>query len=500
MLSWCFVESFFRNDKCEDSIIMRYVNGVDRNQTVMFPECLDDYIENVSIVRFLDEYVDSLDLLALGFKNSVLKETGRPPYQPCDLLKLYIYGYFNRIRSSRCLEREACRNIELIWLLRKLVPDHKTIANFRKDNVRVLKSIFKDFVFFCKELDLIGGELVSIDGSKFQAVNSKERNYSEKKLKRKIDNIDKKIDEYLKAMDDNDDNEPNEKKMTKEELQEKIKAVRERKARYEAYRDSLKESGETQLSLTDPDSRLMMDNHRNDVCYNVQTVVDEKNKLILNFEVTNEVNDLNMLSKMATSVKDITGLGNLDALADKGYYSALEIKACVDEGITPLVPEPVFKIASHSGIPQPGFLKEDFIYEAANDVYVCPAGKMLTYDRNHIRNEKKDKVYKCKCCSGCSFYAKCTTSKKGRVIHRWEYENIIEKMRSQVIQRPDLMKKRKELSEHPFGTLKRGFGQGYMLLKGLVKTNGEMALSMLIYNFLALIFYQKRTFTKFRCI
>jgi transposase len=270
---------------------MEYIQGADRRQVVLFPEKIDDYIQEDNPVQFIDAFVDSLDLKELGFKHAELNSMGRPPYNPADLLKLYIYGYLNRVRSSRWLEKECRRNIEVVWLLKKLAPDFKTIADFRKDNRDAIKKIFKEFVFLCKKLDLFGGELVAIDSSRFKAVNSKERNFNEDKLKKKLAEIEEKIDKYFKEIEENDNDEAHFTSPDAEEIREKIDLLKGRKEEYQDLLKKLKESGENQISLTDPDSRKMLNNQKMEICYNVQTTVDDKNKLILDYEVTNDVNE-----------------------------------------------------------------------------------------------------------------------------------------------------------------------------------------------------------------
>lgn len=306
---------------------MAYIEGISRKQVILFPDVIDDYIEDNNEVRFIDAFVDSLDLLKLGFKHSELESTGRPPYNPRDLLKLYIYGYINRIRSSRSLEKEANRNVGVMWLLKKLTPDFKTIADFRKDNKEAIKAVFREFVLLCKHLNLFSGELVAIDGSKFKAVNSKKRNFTEQKLKDKIKEIDDKINTYLKELEDNDNSEANIMPVSVKELEAKIESLKERKYEYQELLRKLKGCSDTQISLTDPDSRVMVNNQRIDVCYNVQTTVDEKHKLILDHEVTNVIKDSAQLSKMANRAKEILGVEGLEVLADKGYYDMEEVKA-----------------------------------------------------------------------------------------------------------------------------------------------------------------------------
>src|SRR5438876_6772863 len=298
---------------------VNYIQGRDRHQKTSIPETLDDYIKEDNPVRFIDAYIDQLDLQQLGFQHTILNETGRPPYNPADMLKLYVYGYLNRIRSSRSLEREAGRNLELMWLIARLQPDFKTIADFRKDNLKAIKQVCKDFAMLCKRLELFGSELVAIDGSKFKAVNSKKRNYNEKKLRRALKDIETKIDQYTQELDEEDAKELEQSKPTTEELKEKISQIKERQQKYERIIEQLLTSGQSQISLTDPDNRLMPVGQGVEVCYNVQSAVDEKHKLIVVADVTNEVTDQAQLSVMAKEAKAVLGVENLEAVADTGY-------------------------------------------------------------------------------------------------------------------------------------------------------------------------------------
>ena len=461
---------------------MAYIQGVDRKQVILFPEVIDDYIEKDNTVRFIDAFVDSLDLKKLEFRYSELKPTGRPPYNPGDMLKLYIYGYINRVRSSRRLENETHRNVEVMWLLKKLKPDFKTIADFRKDNISAIKKVCKEFTLLCKKLDLFGGELVGIDGSKFRASNSKRQNFGEKKLKRLIKWIDEKIDSYFLELDENDNKDKNVKDKTSEELKAKIEALKERKEKYEGMLNKLDEGDETQISLTDPDSRAMMNNQRVEICYNVQITVDDKYKLIVDHEATNDPKDNEHLSKMSKRAKEILGVDKLKALTDKGYYDAEEIKECVDNDITPYIPKPKSNVSKKIDVPKPEFYGNKFEYDAERDVYICPNGSLLTYRNTAEIHDKMMRLYKSKDCLRCEFMDRCTRNKKGRIIYRWEHEKILEEMRKRVGDNKDLIKKRQWLVEHPFGTMKRTFDQGYMLMRGLEKVGAEISLTVLAYN------------------
>jgi transposase len=461
---------------------MEHKEGCDRNQEILFPPKIDDYVGEENLVRFIEAFVSMLNLIELGFTHSEPKATGRPSYNPADLLKLYIYGYLNCIRSSRKLERECLRNIEVMWLLKKLAPDHKTIADFRKNNADAIKKVFKQFVFFCKELGLYGGEVVGIDGSKFKAVNSKKRNFNQDKLIKKLKDIEEKIDSYLNELDENDKNELSVKQPDAKEVKEKIKQLEERKLEYQDLLKKLEDTGEKQVSTTDPDSRMMKKNQKFDVCYNVQTVLDDKNNLIVDYEVTNDVNDKKQLNEMAGKAKEVLGVESLNVLADKGYYNPEEIKKCVENNTIPIIPEPKPKQPKEDSVPKAGFCDCDFKYDINRDVYTCPGGRELAFNLLSEKNNKRMKEYRSDSCSRCESKSKCTRNKTGRVIFRWEHEEILDDMRKRVKEYKDVVKKRNCMCEHPFGTIKRGFNQGYLLLKGLKKVGGEMGFTMLAYN------------------
>jgi transposase len=461
---------------------MEHKEGCNRNQEILFPPKIDDYVGEENLVRFIEAFVSMLNLIELGFTHSEPKATGRPSYNPADLLKLYIYGYLNCIRSSRKLERECLRNIEVMWLLKKLAPDHKTIADFRKNNADAIKKVFKQFVFFCKELGLYGGEVVGIDGSKFKAVNSKKRNFNQDKLIKKLKDIEEKIDSYLNELDENDKNELSVKQPDAKEVKEKIKQLEERKLEYQDLLKKLEDTGEKQVSTTDPDSRMMKNNQKFDVCYNVQTVLDDKNNLIVDYEVTNDVNDKKQLNEMAGKAKEVLGVESLNVLADKGYYNPEEIKKCVENNTIPIIPEPKPKQPKEDSVPKAGFCDCDFKYDINRDVYTCPGGRELAFNLLSEKNNKRMKEYRSDSCSRCESKSKCTRNKTGRVIFRWEHEEILDDMRKRVKEYKDVVKKRNCMCEHPFGTIKRGFNQGYLLLKGLKKVGGEMGFTMLAYN------------------
>lgn len=461
---------------------MGYINGSDRAEVLLFPEALDDYITPENPVRFIDAFVTSLDLGELGFTRAVPAATGRPAYAPADLLKLYIYGYLNRVRASRLLEREATRNLEVMWLLSKLVPNFKTIADFRKDNLAAIKQVCREFTLLCRRLELLGGELIAIDGSKFKAVNNRKRNFSEQRLERAIAAIDEKVAAYVVTLDEGDREDtqaPSTKMPTAEELRQKIAALKERKTKYEALSTALKESGEKQISLTDPDSRSMVTHFGvTDVCYNVQTVVDAKHKLIIEHEVTNNPTDHAQLSVMALKTKETLQIEKMDVLADMGYFDGAQVKKCADAGVTTYIPKPSTSSGKKRGL----YTKDDFQYDNAADSYTCPQGQSLTFRFAARERERDIKYYATAQCRGCPAKHLCTTSTDGRRVTRLVDEDVLDEMAKRVKANPQLMKQRQQLSEHPFGTIKRSMVSGYFLMRGLKKVATEMSLTVLCYN------------------
>lgn len=453
---------------------MGYVEGTNREQVVLFPALIDDYVSVENPVRFIEAFVNQLELGALGFSKAEPEERGRPAYNPRDLLKLYIYGYVNEIRSSRKLERETRRNVELMWLLRRLMPDHKTIANFRKENARVLPTVFREFTQVCRQLNLFGRELVGIDGSKFRAVNSDERNFTEAKLTKRLQWVEEKIEKYLAALQDEDEVERNDGEVSAAELQAKIVALQEQHLVYEGLKEQLAESGEKQISLTDPDARLMKGRQGQHVCYNVQIAVDSKHKLVADFAVTNEGNDVNCLAELAQGAQQELGAQQLKVCADRGYYNTAQIKTCEDAGIEVHMERP--RPAQTEDI----FPLERFTYDAIKDVYTCPAGKRLRY--RTFDKQKQVRCYWTEACHGCPLKSQCTTGKGPRKIKRPLGQDAAERMLQRVAKNPKYLEVRKELVEHPFGTIKRSMGQDYFLMCGQQKVKGETSLTLLAYN------------------
>lgn len=460
---------------------MRYIEGVNRKRRISFPEYIDDYITDNNQVRVIDAFVDSLDLDVLGFKNAEEISTGRPGYNPADMLKLFLYGCMNKITSSRKLEIEAGRNIELMWLLRKLKPDHRTISEFRKQNKEAIRNVFHQLVRLCKDWDLFGMEVVAVDGSKFRACNSKKNNFNEKSLNRKIKYIDEKLNEYMTEIEQNDDSEVSNRELEKEEIRKRIKELRLRKETYQSYKDELKDSGVNEISTTDPDARLMaVNNNGVDVCYNVQTVVDSKHCLIADCNVINNPADQGQLSKMAGRAKEIFEVDSIKALADKGYYNADDLKACEKEHIETYVSKQVFSNATG----QREFYSDKFKYDKEKNVYICPAGYELSCVRKKVVDEKtKNLNYKnSKACKSCEHKDLCTQNKKGRTISRHIDQDFLDTVDIRTSNNKELYKMRQMIVEHPFGTIKRGWGLSYFLTRGLESVKAEASLAFLAYN------------------
>ena len=457
---------------------MPHIQGADRHAVIPFPPVLDDYIAPDNPVRVIDAFVDQLDLQTLGFTRAVAARTGRPAYHPGDLLKLYIYGYLNRTRSSRLLERETHRNVEVMWLLNKLTPDFKTIADFRKANLAPIRRACRDFTLLCKELDLFGGELVAIDGSKFKAVNNRTRNFTPKKLERVLAEIDAKISGYLTELDSQDVAEPATGEPIRA-LQSKLARLQARQGQYLAYQQELAASDAMQLSLTDPDCRAMPVSQGTEVGYNVQVAVDAKHKLIVEHEVTNDVTDRAQLARMATQTQHVLAVDVMDVVADVGYYDGAEVQACVAVGITPYIAKPHTSRNQKAGL----FTKSDFVYDAQQDAYRCPSGATLTYRFTADESGRLTRYYATPACGTCPIRAQCTRSAKdGRRITRWEQEGLLDDMAERVRDNPQIMNQRKQIVEHPFGTIKRAMNQGYFLMRGLPKVRAEMSLTVVAYN------------------
>jgi transposase len=459
---------------------MNYVAGAPREQSLLFPEVIDDYITPGNPVRFIDAFVEELALAPLGFRHGTLPETGRPPYDPGDLLRLYLYGYLNRVRSSRRLEAEAQRNLEVLWLLRKLTPDFKTIADFRKDNGPAIKAVCRQFTLLCRKLELFGGALVAIDGSKFAAQNAKDRNFSQKKLKALLEEIDQRIEGYLGTLAEADQAEEQAGvgAGSASELQEKIAALKDRKGRYRELLGALEQSGESQVSLSDPDSRAMSQGAGVTVGYNIQAAVDAKHSLIVETDVTNKSSDLGELGGMAIKAQEALGVEKLGVVADKGYYNGKEILACDSVGITAYVAKPLTSANTAQGL----YGKERFTYQPEKNLYVCPAGQELTYRFSTNEKGRPMHYYRASDCQSCELRKSCTRNQANRTITRLAFEEIQEAMAVRVKANPQIMKRRKAIIEHCFGTIKRTLGYYYFLCRGMAKVQTELSLTVLAYN------------------
>lgn len=453
----------------------RFIQGESRTQSTLLPEMLDDYIADANPVRVIDVFVDELDLGTLGFEGVDPATTGRPAYHPAVLLNIYIYGYLNRIQSSRRLENEAQRNVELMWLTGRLVPDHKTIANFRKDNGKAIRGVCRQFVVLCQQLGLFSEALVAIDGSKFKAVNNRDRNYTSAKLQRRMEEIESSIDRYLVGLDTADRQAPAHAKT--ERLHDKIAAL---KAQMQALKDievRLNASPDQQISLTDPDARSMKTRGTGVVGYNVQTAVEAKHHLIVAHEVTNTGTDRDQLSSMAAQARTAMGTEDLTVIADRGYFNSEEILACHEAGIAAIVPKTVTSNATAEG----RFGREDFIYDAKNNEYRCPAGQRLIWRFSRIEKGLTLHRYWSSHCQQCSIKKQCTPSEQRRV-SRWEHEAVLEAMQTRLDQAPESMRIRRQTVEHPFGTIKSWMGSTHFLTRTLDRVGTEMSLHVLAYN------------------
>ncbi len=457
---------------------MRYKQGQSREQTTLFPVALEDYVPEDHPVRVIDAFVQGLDLVELGFARSGPAKTGRPAYDPRDLLKLYIYGYMNRIRTSRRLEREAQRNVELMWLIGGLRPDFKTIADFRKDNGVALQQACKAFVLICRGLKLLGGEWVAIDGSYFKADNSSARNFNRDKLSERIAALEKKIAAYLQEMDERDSQEEAP-ELRREEVAKAVEALRARQGRYQELLKQLHVSDEKQVSLTDSDARRMTKGNKSTVGYNVQIAVDGEHKLIVAHEESNDGLDRNHLAEVALQAKEALGTETFSVAADRGYYDGEEIKTCVDNGLTPYIS----KFATSNSESRGLYGKQDFRYDPQADCYYCPAGEVLNRLYEVQRNGRHYHAYETSACGACAQRGQCTRRKAGnRRIERWVHESVLDEMEQRQKAHPEVKILRSSLAEHPFGILKWIMQQGHFLMRGLPNIRTEMSLSVLAYN------------------
>ena len=462
-----------------------FVPGVDRHQTVLLPETLDDYVGPENPVRVIDAFVDGLDLHALGFTRVTPAETGRPPYDPRALLKLYLYGYLHRVRSSRRLERETHCNVEVMWLLRRLTPDHKTIADFRAQHAAAIPNVFRAFTLVCRQLELFGAELVGIDGTKLRAVNAKANSFTPAELRRHLRRIDAKVSAYLAELDARDRTDARAEGPTAaaSSVQAKLAQLAERRADYQALLTAMETTGARQVTVTDPESRRMKTGGTTQVCYNAQIAVDAKHHLIVAEAVTNAETDVHQLGPMATAAHEALGMPpGLAVAADRGYHNGPEVVTCVATGLVPEVPAPMPRRAAGGE----GFAKAEFTYLPEADAYRCPAGQVLPFRfQTEEAGQPQRYYYDAAVCAGCPLRARCTgvaDPTHGRRIKRGPADGVLEAMAARLRADPTAAVRRKSLVEHPFGTLKRGDDAGYFLVRGLVKVRAEFSLMALAYN------------------
>ena len=458
----------------------RFVEGSDRGQSTLFPECVADWIGEDNPVCVIEVFVEELDLADLGFGGVDPEVTGRPSYHPAVLLKLYIYGYLNRVQSSRRLEREAGRNVEVMWLTGRLAPDHKTIADFRKDNGPAIRKVCARFVALCRAMGLLTQASVAIDGSKFKAVNNRDRNFTRAKMERRMAQIEESVARYLQQLDTADRQEPSEALKAKtSRLKEKLAKLKEQMQRLAKLRVRMLAAPDQQISLTDPDARSMATSGRGSgvVGYNVQVAVDTTHHLIITHEVTNVGTDRSQLSHVANEAKATLGAGSLDVVADRGYFSSEEFLACENAGITVTLPKPMTSNSKAQG----RFGKQDFRYVAQQDVYMCPAGERLAYHYTTEENGLVLRRYWTNACQSCAIKHSCTTGKERRIT-RWEHERVLEAVQRRLDEHPEKMRQRRETVEHPFGTIKSWMGSTHFQMKTLKHVGTEMALHVLAYN------------------
>lgn len=459
---------------------MPFIEGEDRNQVNLLPNTLEDYVSADNPVRVIDAYVDGLNLEEMGFKVFSGQNAGQKPYKREDLLKLYLYCYMNRIRSSRLMEVEAKRNIELMWLISKITPDHGTLSAFMKDNKKAIKQLFKEFTLMLKGFGLIDGKLIAIDGTKIKANNAKGKHYNENIIKKKIEYFESKIDEYINNfLETSKDNENLQQAVT-----DKIETYKSRIEQLNALKKELKEQGKSQVCITDPDAKSMKNNGKFEVCFNTQTVVDSKHKLIVDFEVVNDVNDQGQLSNMVGKAKQVFGEEEkITVVADTGYFNMSEIINAVNDTTEILIK----KQKGNQEKIENGFDKENFQYDKENDVYICPMGYILKFKWNGKQDGNDYRRYTCEDYMDCGKKDSCTSAKGGRTVTRLKEEEIIEMVDKNTKEKNDIYKKRGSIVEHPFGTIKRHFGYTYFLTRGLDSVNTEGSFICLAYNFKRLI-------------
>ena len=454
----------------------RFIEGECRTQATLLPELLDDYIAESNPVRVIDVFVDELHLHSLGFKTEP-EDTGRPAYHPATMLKIYIYGYLNRVQSSRRLEREAQRNVELMWLTGRLSPDFKTIADFRKNNGKAIQKVCREFVLICRKLELFTDAFVAIDGSKFKAVNNRDRNFSKSKLKRRLEIIDESITRYLGQLESADRQDNKNAEDISERLHDKIAKLKQEIKQLKKIEKKMLNTPDQQISLTDPDARSMSCRGTGVVGYNVQTAVDTKHHIIVTHEVTNVGNDRSALNHMATSAKNVIGKDTLEVVADRGYYSGIEILKCEDAEIKTYIP----KSQTSGNIKKGLFSKRDFKWIAKDNEYECPAGERMIWRFSTQEDGKILSKYWSSNCPTCRMKEQCTTSRFRRIT-RWEHEDVLDKVQDRLDREPERMRVRRETAEHPFGTIKSWMGSTHFQMKTLKHVSTEMSLHVLAYN------------------
>ena len=455
----------------------RFIEGENRKQVTLLAECLEDYVGADNPVRVVDVFVDQLELRRLGFAGVEPAETGRPSYHPAVLLKIYIYGYLNRVQSSRRLERETQRNVELMWLTGRLTPDFKTIADFRKDHGEAIRKVCREFVLLCRRLKLFADGIVAIDGSKFKAVNNRDKNFTNAKMQRRMAQLEESIERYLVAMDTADRAEPEIAELKKGRLQDKIAALKQQMEQLKQLEVQMLASPDQQLSLTDADARSMKSRDGGIVGYNVQIAVDAQHHLIVAHEVITDGVDRDQLAPMAEQAREATGIKDLTVVADRGYFKGEQILDCQQAGIATLVPKPLTSNSKAEG----RFDKRDFVYIAQDDEYRCPAGQRAIKRFSSVERGKTLHKYWSSACPRCPLKAQCTTGDYRRIA-RWEHEAVLDAMQDRLDRQPEMMRVRRQTVEHPFGTIKHWMGWTHFLTKTLARVRTEMSLHVLAYN------------------
>jgi transposase len=457
---------------------MQHITGTSREQVTLFPEAIEDYVGQDNPVRFIDAFVDKLNMITCGFLHTQVAETGRPPYNPKDLLKLYLYGYLHRLRSSRSLECETKRNIEVLWLLRRLSPDHKTISNFRTQHAEALAKVFRSFVLLCQQLNLFGAELVAIDSTKFKASNGQNHIRKRYDIEQDYRGLDQSIKTYFKQLDEKDGVEERtaDPSITKEQLQEKIAALEQTRHLLE----HVAHDSPQHICLTDPDARFMKTARGGiEPAYSVHTAVDAQHHLIVDYTPSQDAFDSNHLASVAQKTSDTLGVEHLSVCADAGYYDTVDLKQCEDNHITAHVPIPVSPTRETAQ-----YSVDRFVYEPSRDTYTCPQSQQLHRRsvRVHRRDGRRIYIYGTKACRSCLAKAQCTTSPRGRHLARWEHEGVLERLKQRLREQPHIFRQRKSIVEHVFGTIKKVWGYDHLLLRGFRKINAEVSLMFLAYN------------------